>query len=71
MPKRKRSEIEPLEGTFYVKEILKERTRRGRKEVLVSWKGFNEEDNTSSKFATRNGRDLSQPNEEEEEDGEC
>ena len=70
MPKRKRSEIEPLEGTFYVKEILKERTRRGRKEVLVSWKGFNEEDNISSKFSTRNGRDLSQPNEETEEDGE-
>ena len=70
MPKRKRSEIEPLEGTFYVKEILKERTRRGRKEVLVSWKGFNEKDNISSKFSTRNGRDLSQPNEETEEDGE-
>ena len=40
------AEVEVLEGTFYVKEILKERTRSGRKEMLVSWEGFNEEDNT-------------------------
>ena len=40
------AEVEVLEETFYVKEILKERTRSGRKEMLVSWEGFNEEDNT-------------------------
>ena len=35
-----------LEGTFYVKEIQKERTRKRRKQMLVSWEGFDEKHNT-------------------------
>ena len=37
---------ELLEGTFYVKEIQKERTRKRRKQMLVSWEGFDEKHNT-------------------------
>ena len=37
---------ELLEGTFYVREIQKERTRKRRKQMLVSWEGFDEKHNT-------------------------
>ena len=37
---------ELLEGAFYVKEIQKERTRKRRKQMLVSWEGFDEKHNT-------------------------
>ena len=39
---------ELLEGTFYVREIQKERTRKRRKQMLVSWEGFDEKHNTST-----------------------
>lgn len=37
---------ELLEGSFYVKEIQKERTRKRCKQMLVSWEGFDEKHNT-------------------------
>ena len=49
---------ELLEGTFYVKDIQKERTRKRRKEILVSWEDFDEKDNTWEPVEKRDTKEL-------------